>query len=251
MKKILKTLLKRILIILLGLTILAISILAITIIVADSQLPSLDAIADCRPKMPPRSNASGEIPIGKSNDEHTVCTKIENFPLDLKNAVLIAEDSRFYTYKGIALSTKNTITQQISRSFSLPSKGSLRRQFYEQLLIYKIELNFSKDQILTFYLNQVYLGQDAFGFPAASQIYFGKTVSELTLAESVILAGLPKAPTFYNPLKNPEGAKKRQMFILTKMAELGFITQAQFEQAKSEELVYQKPHQQTASLTGH
>ena len=130
----------------------------------------------------------------------------------------------------------STITQQVARNFFLSSEQTLKRKAYEVLLAWKIEQNLTKDQILEVYMNQIYLGQRSFGFSSAAQIYFGKSLQEISISEAAMLAGLPKAPSAYNPVVNPKRAKVRQQHILSRMYALGYITQQQYEQAKSEEL---------------
>jgi penicillin-binding protein 1A len=130
----------------------------------------------------------------------------------------------------------STITQQVARNFFLSSEQTFKRKAYEAMLAWKIEKNLTKDQILELYMNQIYLGQRAFGFQSAAQIYFGKDLRDITVAEAAMLAGLPKAPSAYNPVVNPTRAKTRQQYILVRMHQLGYISDAQFAQAKVEPL---------------
>ena len=125
----------------------------------------------------------------------------------------------------------STITMQVARNFFLSSEKTLTRKLYEALLAFKIEHSLTKEQILELYVNQIYLGQRAYGFGAASQIYFGKALDQLTLAETAMLAGLPKAPSLYNPVANPQRAKQRQHYVLRRMAELGYISAEEHETA--------------------
>ncbi|MBY0571686.1 MAG: transglycosylase domain-containing protein, partial [Burkholderiaceae bacterium] len=171
----------------------------------------------------------------------------------MKKAVLAIEDDRFYEHGGVdylgitraalhnltggAKQGASTITQQVARNFFLSSEQTFKRKIYEILLAWKIEQNLSKDQILEIYMNQIYLGQRAYGFSSAAQIYFGKNLKDLTIAEAAMLAGLPKAPSAYNPVVNPKRATARQQYILQRMRQLGYITNDQYEQAKAEELV--------------
>ncbi|MDP9107699.1 MAG: PBP1A family penicillin-binding protein, partial [Pseudomonadota bacterium] len=166
--------------------------------------------------------------------------------------VLAIEDDRFYEHGGVdylgiaraaihnasggARQGASTITQQVARNFFLSSEQTLKRKVYEVLLAWKIEQNLTKDQILEVYLNQIYLGQRAYGFSSAAQVYFGKKLSELTIGEAAMLAGLPKAPSAYNPVVNPKRAKARQQYILLRMHQLHYITDAQFKDALAEEL---------------
>ena len=168
---------------------------------------------------------------------------IKDVPPTLINAIIAAEDERFYQHSGIDYlgvaraayanlvtggrrQGASTITMQVARNFFLSSEKTLTRKLYEVLLAFKIEHSLSKDQILELYINQIYLGQRAYGFAAASQIYFGKSLDQLTLGEAAMLAALPKAPSSYNPIANPQRAKQRQQYVLRRMKELGYITDA-------------------------
>ena len=134
----------------------------------------------------------------------------------------------------------STITQQVARNFYLTNERTFTRKFNEALLAYKIEKTLTKDQILELYFNQIYLGQRAYGFAAAAKIYFNKNVRDLNLAEATILAGLPKAPSAFNPIVNPERARLRQEYILNNMVELGMITAAEKQAALNTPLVYER-----------
>src|SRR5205085_11761603 len=159
-----------------------------------------------------------------------------------------AEDERFYQHPGIDYigvlraayanlvaggrrQGASTITMQVARNFFLSSEKTLTRKLYEALLAFKIEHSLSKEQILELYINQIYLGQRAYGFGAASQIYFGKALGQLSLGELAMLAGLPKAPSLYNPVANPQRAKQRQQYVLRRMRELAHISAEQYEEA--------------------
>ncbi len=167
----------------------------------------------------------------------------------MRQAILAAEDERFYQHGGVdyvsvvraALTNltsgtqqgAGTITMQVARNFFLTRERTLTRKLREVMLAYKIEANLSKDEILELYLNQIYLGQRAYGFAAASQIYFGKPLQQISVAEAAMLAGLPKAPSAYNPIVNPKRARVRQMYVLRRMHELRFITDAQYAEAQA------------------
>src|SRR4030095_1423531 len=125
----------------------------------------------------------------------------------------------------------STITMQVARNFFLSSEKTVTRKLYEALRACKIEHSLTKEQILELYVNQIYLGQRAYGFAAASQTYYGKALNQLSLAETAMLAGLPKAPSLYNPIANPQRAKQRQQYVLRRMRELGHITTAQHDDA--------------------
>jgi penicillin-binding protein 1A len=217
-------------------------------------LPSLASLTDYRPKVPLRVfSAEGQL-IGEFGEERRELLKIDEVPDLMKKAILAAEDDRFYEHGGVdyvgvirAAATNivsgskrqgsSTITMQVARNFFLSSEKAWARKFNEVLLAFKIEHNLSKDEILQLYINQIYLGQRAYGFAAAAQIYFGKPLNQLSIAETAMLAGLPKAPSSYNPVVNPKRAKLRQMYVLRRMHELGFITSAQFDAAQNEPIV--------------
>ncbi len=223
------------------------------VILAYPRLPSLDSLTDYRPKIPLRVYTADGYLIGEFGEERRSLVPIQNVPPAMKQAILAAEDERFYQHSGIdslgilraAYSNligggkrqgASTITMQVARNFFLSSEKTLTRKLYEALLSFKIENNFSKDEILELYLNQIYLGQRAYGFAAAAQIYFGKGLSEISIAEAAMLAGLPKAPSSYNPVANPKRARLRQLYVLRRMNELGYISPEQLEAAKAEPL---------------
>ena len=242
---------------LLGLALFGIGLLAIAVLVTYPKLPSLETVTNYQPRMPLTIYSSDGKLIGMYGEERRAFTKIDEFPPVLINAVIAAEDKRFYQHWGVDVtgvaralignfraggvqSGASTITQQVARNFYLTNERSYRRKFNEALLAYKIEQSLSKQQILELYFNQIYLGQRAYGFAAASQIYFNKPVKELTLAEATILAGLPKAPSSFNPIVNPERARLRQRYILNNMVEEKMITPAERDQALAEELHYRR-----------
>ena len=216
-------------------------------------LPELDTLTDYRPKMPLRIFSADNVLIGEFGEERRNLVRFKDIPDVMKKAVLAIEDDRFYEhggvdYLGIARAAlhnaiggggkqgASTITQQVARNFFLSSEQTIKRKAYEMLLAWKIEKNLSKDQILEVYMNQIYLGQRAYGFSSAAQIYFGKNLKDISVAEAAMLAGLPKAPSAYNPVVNPKRARARQQYILQRMHDLGYISDKQYEQAKAEEL---------------
>ncbi|EIJ45283.1 penicillin-binding 1 (peptidoglycan synthetase) transmembrane protein [Herbaspirillum sp. GW103] len=234
-------------------------ILGATFVVALTypKLPDLDTLTDYRPKIPLRIFSADGVLIGEFGEERRNLVHFKDIPDIMKKAVLAIEDDRFYEhggvdYQGIVRATfsnlsgggggASTITQQVARNFFLTSneptflQKAVRKFFYEIPLAWKIENNLTKDQILEVYMNQIYLGQRAYGFASAAQIYFGKQLKDLTIAEAAMLAGLPKAPSAYNPVVNPKRAHARQQYILLRMRQLGYITDAQYQQAKDEEL---------------
>lgn len=177
---------------------------------------------------------------------------IKDIPRVMKDAVLAIEDARFYEhggvdYKGIARAAlanlgriksqgASTITMQVARNVYLSSEKTYTRKIYEVLLTFKLEHMLTKDQILEVYINQIFLGNRAYGFAAAAEAYFGKPLKDITVAEAAMLAGLPKAPSAYNPIINPKRARSRQLYIIERMLENGFITPEQAEAANKEEL---------------
>ena len=220
-------------------------------------LPSLEVLTDYQPKIPLRVySADGKL-IGEFGEERRAVVKLADVPQPMINAILAAEDERFYQHSGVdymgvaraALSNfvsggvrqgASTITMQVARNFFLSKERTLTRKFNEMLLAFKIEANLSKDQILELYINQIYLGQRAYGFAAAGQIYFGKRLAELTLAEAAMLAGLPKAPSSYNPLANPRRAKLRQHYVLRRMRELQLISDEELTAADKQAIVVKR-----------
>ncbi len=220
----------------------------LVVALAYPNLPSLEALTDYQPKIPLRVYTAEGALIGEFGEERRSLVSIRELPEQLKQAILAAEDERFYQhtgidYLGVARAAyanlvqggrrqgASTITMQVARNFFLSSEKTLTRKLYEALLAFKIENNLSKDQILELYVNQIYLGQRAYGFAAASQIYFGKALDKLTLAEVAVLAGLPKAPSAYNPVANPQRARLRQQYVLRRMKELGHINDQQIAEA--------------------
>ncbi|GIZ53424.1 penicillin-binding protein 1A [Noviherbaspirillum aridicola] len=235
-----------------GLALAGVLTIAFALALAYPNLPALDSLTDYRPKIPLRIFSADNVLIGEFGEERRNLVRIKDVPDIMKKAVLAIEDDRFYDHSGVdyfgiaraALHnlTSNTrqgastITQQVARNFFLSSEQTFKRKVYEILLAWKIEQNLSKDQILEVYMNQIYLGQRAYGFASAAQIYFGKKLSDITIAEAAMLAGLPKAPSAYNPVANPKRARARQQYILERMAGLGYITQDEYEQARNQVL---------------
>jgi penicillin-binding protein 1A len=221
------------------------------------KLPELGALTDYRPKIPLRIfSADGDL-IGEYGEERRNLTSIHDIPDIMKKAVLAIEDDRFYEhngidYQGILRATMSnlsgggggasTITQQVARNFFLTSneptflQKASRKFIYEIPLALKIERNLTKDQILEVYMNQIYLGQRAYGFASAAQIYYGKPLKDITIAEAAMLAGLPKAPSAYNPVVNPKRAYARQQYILLRMRSLGYISEEEYQAARNEPL---------------
>lgn len=226
-------------------------------------LPSLESLTDYRPKVPLRVYSAEGLLIGEFGEERRELINISQVPVLMKNAILAAEDDRFYEHGGVdylgvlraaysnfvsggAKQGASTITMQVARNFFLSKEKTISRKFNEVLLAFKIEHNLSKDEILQLYINQIYLGQRAYGFAAAAQIYFGKPLHQLSLAEMTVLAGLPKAPSAFNPVVNPKRAKLRQMYVLRRMHELGFISPAELAAAQTEPIAAKHGNQEYA-----
>src|SRR3989440_3110565 len=231
-----------------GLAVAAVLAVALVLALAYPNLPSLQALTEYQPKIPLRIYSAEGGLIGEFGEERRSVASIEEVPDSLKHAILAAEDERFYEHPGIDYvgvlraayanlvaggrrQGASTITMQVARNFFLSSEKTLTRKLYEALLAFKIEHSLLKEQILELYVNQIYLGQRAYGFGAASQIYFGKALGQLSLGELAMLAGLPKAPSLYNPIANPQRAKQRQQYVLRRMTELGYISNAEYEAA--------------------
>ena len=224
----------------------------IAMAVAFPNLPDISELSDYRPKLPLRVFSAEGTLIGEFGEERRHLTPIKEIPKIMTDAVLAIEDARFYEhggvdYKGIlraALANlghiksqgASTITMQVARNVYLSTEKTYTRKIYEILLTFKLEHMLSKDQILEIYMNQIFLGNRAYGFAAASETYFGKPLQDVTIAEAAMLAGLPKAPSAYNPISNPKRAKARQLYIIERMLENGFITEAQANSAKAEEI---------------
>ncbi len=235
-----------------GLAFSGLLVITFAITMAYPNLPEIDAITSYRPKMPMRVFSADNVLIAEFGEERRNVVHFADIPEVMKKAVLAIEDDRFYEHGGVdyigitraALNNvtsgnkqgASTITQQVARNFFLSTEQTIKRKIYEILLAWKIEQNLSKNQILEVYMNQIYLGQRAYGFSSAAQIYFGKELKDITVAEAAMLAGLPKAPSAYNPVANPKRAAVRQQYILQRMKQLGYITEAQFEEAKTEKL---------------
>ena len=228
------------------------TIVGVALAVAYPNLPDISDLSDYRPKLPLRVFSADGLLMGEFGEERRNLTPIRDIPKVMVNAVLAIEDARFYShggvdYKGLlraALANlgrvksqgASTITMQVARNVYLSSEKTFTRKLYEVLLAFKLEHLLSKDQILEIYMNQIFLGNRAYGFAAASEAYFGKPMKDLTIAEAAMLAGLPKAPSAYNPISNPSRARSRQLYIIERMQDNGFITAAEAEAAKKQEL---------------
>ncbi|NQW95148.1 MAG: penicillin-binding protein 1A [Polaromonas sp.] len=227
-------------------------VVAVALAVAYPNLPDISDLSDYRPKLPMRVYSSDGVIIGEFGEERRSLTPIKDVPQVMKDAVLAIEDARFFSHGGVDYlgviraglanvgRTKaqgaSTITMQVARNVYLSAEKTYTRKIYEILLTFKLEHMLTKNQILEIYMNQIFLGNRAYGFAAASEAYFGKPLKDISIAEAAMLAGLPKAPSAFNPIVNPKRARSRQLYIIERMEDNGFITSAQALAAKAEEL---------------
>jgi penicillin-binding protein 1A len=233
--------------VLLGLTLVGAVLGTLVWTLISARLPSLDVITDYQPKLPLRVLSEEGIVLAEFGEERRSLVKLADVPDTLKQAILAAEDSNFYEHAGVdwigvvrtlytnaTTGTKagaSTITMQVARNFFLTREKTILRKANEVALTYKIERELSKDQILELYINQIFLGHRAYGFVAAAQVYYGKTLEQLTVPEAAMLAGLPKAPSSFNPFANPKRAALRQQYVLRRMHELGYLNDHQHKAA--------------------
>jgi penicillin-binding protein 1A len=227
-------------------------VVGVAMVMAYPQLPDTSDLADYRPKLPLRIYTADGVLMGEFGEERRNLTPIKEIPQVMKDAVLSIEDARFYQHggldylglirAGIANLSKrksqgaSTITMQVARNVYLSTEKTYTRKIYEILLTFKLEHLLTKDQILEIYMNQIFLGNRAYGFASAAETYFGKSLKDISIAEAAMLAGLPKAPSAYNPISNPKRARSRQLYIIERMEENGFITAKQALEAKAEPL---------------
>lgn len=234
---------------------LGVGTVAVLIHWASRDLPEIDRIAEFAPPQATTVLARDGSILGTLYHEKRYTVTLSNISRYIPMAFLAAEDDTFYQHDGIdpvailraavinfqsgrARQGGSTITQQVVKQLLLSPEKKYERKLKEAILAYKIENKLTKDDILTVYLNQIYLGQHAYGVEAAARTYFGKHASDITLAESAVLAGMPQAPSRYNPFRNPTAAKVRQKYVLGRMHSLKWITDAEYEQALKEPLVY-------------
>ncbi len=226
--------------------------IAVALAMAYPNLPDISDLADYRPKLPMRVYSAEGALLGEFGEERRNLTPIAEIPKVMKDAVLAIEDARFFQHGGVDYKGMlraglanlgkmksqgaSTITMQVARNVYLSSEKTITRKIYEILLTFKLEHFLTKDQILEIYMNQIFLGNRAYGFAAASEAYFGKPLKSITIAEAAMLAGLPKAPSAYNPISNYKRARVRQLHIIDRMEENGFITAEEARQAREEKL---------------
>ncbi|GJL51126.1 MAG: penicillin-binding protein [Nitrospirales bacterium] len=220
-------------------------------------LPSLESLQDYQPSLITRVYSDEGDVIGQFFVERRIYIPFEEIPQSLINAIIAVEDSRFFEHPGLdvvgifraawtnlksggKVQGASTITQQLARTLFLSRERTYKRKIRELILAFKMELVLSKEKILEMYLNQIYFGHGAYGVGSASQTYFSKDLSEITLSESAILAGLPKAPNTYSPYRNPELAKNRQEHVLGRMVQTNFISKTEAEEAISAELAFHR-----------
>lgn len=214
---------------------------------ASQNLPSVDKLNIWKPPEATKIYSAEGLLIGSLYDENRTWVSWKEIPKEMIHAIIAVEDSRFYEHHGIdfrgvtrallanlnheqVMQGGSTITQQLARNLFLTQKVTIERKVKEALLAMQIERRFSKDEILEFYLNQIYFGSGAYGIESAAHTYFGKGAKDLTLSESALLAGLPQAPSVYSPFNDLQKAKARQTMVLKRMAELGFISRQEAEQ---------------------
>lgn len=215
------------------------------------QLPPIDTLADYRPRVPLRIwSADGKL-MGEFGEERRDFVPLKDIPPHVKNAVLAAEDAGFYEHPGIEITGiaraavmniltgkrgqgGSTITQQVARNFFLSSERTYTRKLYEIAMSFKIEQTLTKDEILEIYLNQIYLGHRSYGFQSAARTYFGRKLSDLSVGEAATLAGLPVAPSAYNPIVNPTRATMRKNYVLRRMYDLGYIDELTYQSEKAQ-----------------
>ena len=227
-------------------------VVAVAMVTAYPNLPDISDLAEYKPKLPLRVfTADGQL-MGEFGEERRNLTPIKEIPQVMKDAVLSIEDNRFYDHGGVDYlgilragianigrvksQGASTITMQVARNVYLSSEKTYTRKIYEILLTYKLDHLLTKDQILEIYMNQIFLGNRAYGFASAAETYFGKSLKNISIAEAAMLAGLPKAPSAFNPIANPKRARSRQLYIIERMEENGYITARQAVQAKAEPL---------------
>ena len=229
-------------------------LLGLALAMAYPNLPDISGLTDYRPRLPLRVLSSEGQLLGEFGEERRSYTPIKDMPKVMQDAILAIEDARFYQHGGVDYlgviraglanvsdsrsQGASTITMQVARNFYLSTEKTFTRKIYEILLALKIEHALSKPQILEIYMNQIFLGHRAYGFAAASEIYFGKPIRDISVAEAAMLAGLPKAPSAYNPIDNQRRARIRQQYIIDRMYDTGYITEEQRDAAKAEKLHY-------------
>ncbi|MCX8059620.1 MAG: transglycosylase domain-containing protein [Aquificaceae bacterium] len=212
----------------------------LSLFVLSLNLPPVETLKSWKPPVATVVYDAKDRPFGDVALQRRYYVEIKDIPLHVRQAFVSAEDKNFYRHSGVdflailratAVNIRHgrikqgasTITQQLARNLFLSPDKSFQRKIREALLAFSIERHYTKDQILEMYLNYIYLGQGTYGVEAASRVYFGKSVKDLTIEEAALLAGLPKAPTRYNPFRNPDRVKERRDYVLARMREDGYI----------------------------
>ncbi len=236
--------LKKVITLILATGFLSIAALATYIIILTSNLPQLITVADYSPLLVSEVFDRNNQKIGEFFRERRLIAEVNELPEHLLQAFVASEDASFYEHNGVnyiamvralianikagrKVQGASTITQQVARSLLLTNEKTYTRKIKEIILAQRMEENLTKDEILYLYLNQIYLGHGAYGVKTSAQIYFRKSVKDLTLGEAAVLAGLPQAPSRYSPVYNPQSAKTRQRYVLSRMVEEGFVTEEQ------------------------
>jgi penicillin-binding protein 1A len=246
-----KKLFRRFVIFLLVSSVLGISAIAVTYLVLEPDLPDVETLRDVQLQVPLRVFSEDGKLIGIFGEKRRIPVKVEDMPDWLKQAFLAGEDARFYEHPGLdyqgitravwsLLTTGektiggSTITQQLARNFFLTAEKTWTRKIKEAFLAIKIEQQLEKDEILELYLNKIFLGYRAYGVGAAAEVYYGKSTTQLSLAQCAMIAALPKAPSRINPITSPERALERRDYVLNRMLELGYINEAEYDSAVNE-----------------
>ncbi len=231
---------------------------ALVLLAKFGSFPSLESVEEYRPSISSKIYDRYNQLVGEIYLEKRTLVPYQQIPPHVVNAFVAAEDANFFQHRGVDFAAivraalkdllggrfaqgGSTITQQTVKNLFLTHEKSIRRKLKELILAYRMEKRMSKEEILYLYLNQIFLGEGAYGVEAASRTYFGKGVSELGLAEGALLAGLPKAPNRYSPRSNPDLAKGRQRYVLRRMVEAGFLTQAESDKAYAGKIVLAPP----------
>ncbi len=221
------------------------------------KIPEVSKLLDYQPKMPLRIMTADGVQIAEFGRERRKLVNFDQVPKILVQAILAAEDDRFFKHQGIDINGilrsainnilkgskaqgGSTITMQVARNFYLSSEKTFTRKIYEVLLALEIERKLSKKQILELYVNQIYLGKRSYGFASAAQIYFAKSLSKINVAEAAMLAGLPKAPSAFNPYTNLRRATLRQRYVLGRMYKLGNISLSQYQKEFNRKLIFKR-----------
>ena len=240
--------LKKVLIGIFALTLISSAGLYLLYLSVKKSLPEIIQVEDYKPLLVSQVYDRNNKKFGEFFRERRALVPYTDIPKHVINAFLAAEDDQFFQHKGINLQALlraaitnmragrnvqggSTITQQVAKTLLLTNERTLSRKLRDILLALQMEKNLKKDEILYLYLNQIYFGQSAYGIEMAAQTYFKKSTKQLTVAEAAILAGLPKAPSDYSPVKNPSRAKERQIYVLNRMADVGFLTKAEAKDA--------------------